>query len=147
MTLELRNREFYSRTIRILIPIMLQQLITTGINFFDNIMVGSFGELQIAGASLANMFYGVFQFVCMGLGSGAIVLSSQFWGRGEHDALKTVAAIALRVTAVCSAIFLLFSVIWPQLVLRAYTNDTEVIAAGTTYMRLIGSTFLFAGLS
>ena len=95
---ELKNREFYRQTIHLLIPVMLQQLITTGINFLDNIMVGSFGETQIAAAALANQFYTIFQFVCMGLGSGAIVMSAQFWGSGEHKALRTTAAIALRFT-------------------------------------------------
>ena len=144
---ELKNREFYRQTIHLLIPVMLQQLITTGINFLDNIMVGSFGETQIAAAALANQFYAIFQFVCMGLGSGAIVMSSQFWGSGEHRALKTTAAIALRFTVVISGVFLLLSVLWPQGILRCFTSDLAVVEAGKTYMRLLGSTFLFAGIS
>lgn len=144
---ELKNREFYRQTIHLLIPVMLQQLITTGINFLDNIMVGSFGETQIAAAALANQFYAIFQFVCMGLGSGAIVMSSQFWGSGEHRALRTTAAIALRFTVVISGVFLLLSVLWPQGILRCFTSDLAVVEAGKTYMRLLGSTFLFAGIS
>ena len=144
---ELKNREFYRQTIHLLIPVMLQQLITTGINFLDNIMVGSFGETQIAAAALANQFYAIFQFVCMGLGSGAIVMSSQFWGSGEHKALKTTAAIALRFTVCISGAFLLLSVIWPEGILRCFTSDLAVVEAGKTYMRLLGTTFLFAGLS
>ncbi len=144
---ELKSREFYRQTIHLLIPVMLQQLISTGINFLDNIMVGSFGETQIAAASLSNQFFAVFQFVCMGLGSGAIVMSSQFWGSGDHHALKTTAAIALRFTVAISGAFLLLSVIWPQGILRIFTSDAAVVAAGKGYMRLLGSTFLFAGLS
>ena len=110
-------------------------------------MVGSFGETQIAAASLANQFYAIFQFVCMGLGSGAIVMSSQFWGSGERHALKTTAAIALRFTLCISGVFLLISVIWPQAILRCFTSDLAVVEAGKTYMRLLGCTYLFAGLS
>ena len=144
---ELKNREFYRQTIHLLIPVMLQSLITTGINFLDNIMVGSFGETQIAAASLANQFYAIFQFVSMGLGSGAIVMSSQFWGSGERDALKTTAAIALRFTVAISGVFLLLSVIWPAAILRCFTSDAAIVEAGKPYMRLLGSTFLFAGIS
>ena len=144
---ELKNPDFYRKTIRILIPVMLQQMITVGINFFDNIMVGSFGEAQIGAASLANQFYAIFQFVCMGLGSGAVVMSSQFWGRKELDPLRQVAAVALRFTLALSILFTVVSVGWPQVILRIYTNEEEVVQAGITYMRLIGCTFLFAGLS
>ena len=144
---ELKSREFYRQTIHLLIPVMLQQLITTGINFLDNIMVGSFGETQIAAAALSNQFYAIFQFVCMGLGSGAIVMSSQFWGSGERDALRKTAAIALRFTVVISGVFMLLSVIWPAGILRCFTSDLAVVEAGKTYLRLLGSTFLFAGIS
>ena len=129
---ELKNREFYKQTIHLLIPVMVQQLISVGINFLDNLMVGSFGETQIAAASLANQVYYIFQFVCMGLGSGAVVMSSQFWGGGDRQSLKTVAAIALRFTAVISAVFLVVSMIWPEALLRIYTDDAAVAGAPET---------------
>jgi len=144
---ELRNRSFYQKTLLILVPVLLQQLITVGINFLDNIMVGSFGEAQIAGVAFGNQFYSLFQFVCMGLGSGATVMASQFWGAKKYDELRPVAAIALRLTLGLSLIFSLFSVIAPELVLRIYTNQPNVIAEGAPYMRLIGLTFVMAGLS
>ena len=144
---ELTNGSFYRKTIHLMLPVMLQQLITIGINFFDNIMVGSFGETQISAVAFGNQFYSFFQFLCMGLGSGAIVMSSQFWGSGERNALKTTAAIALRFTVAISGAFLLLSVIWPEGILRCFTSDAAVVAAGKGYMRLLGTTFLFSGIS
>ena len=144
---ELRSRDFYRKTILLLIPVMLQQLISVGINFFDNIMVGSFGEAQIGAASLANQFYSIFQFVCMGLGSGSVVLASQFWGRKETEPLRRVAAVAMRFTIAVGAVFTLVSVCWPAAVLRVYTDQEAVVEAGVTYMRLIGCTFLLSGMS
>jgi len=144
---ELRNRNFYQKTLLILVPVLLQQLITVGINFLDNIMVGGFGEAQISGVAFGNQFYSLFQFVCMGLGSGATVMASQFWGAKKYDELRPVAAIALRLTLGLSALFTLFAVAAPEAVLRIYTNQPNVIAAGTPYMRLVGCTFIMAGLS
>lgn len=144
---ELKNREFYKKTLLILVPVLLQQLITVGINFLDNIMVGGFGEAQISGVSFGNQFYGLFQFVCMGLGSGATVMASQLWGAKNKKDLKPVAAIAIRLTFCLCLAFTLISVLFPSAVLRIYTNQQSVIDAGKTYMRLIGCTFLFAGLS
>ena len=60
---ELRSRDFYRQTIHLLIPVMIQQLISVGVNFLDNLMVGSFGETQIAAASLANQFYNIYFFL------------------------------------------------------------------------------------
>lgn len=141
------SKDFLKKTALLMLPVVIQSLISVGINFMDNLMVGSFGETQIAAVSLGNQFYSLFQFICMGLGSGAIVMSSQFWGRHEIEPMRVAAAIALRVTLVLCALFTAFSVTFPHLVLRAFTNETAVIAAGTPYMRLIGATFLLAGLS
>ena len=144
---ELNNRSFYRRTLILMMPVVLQQLITIGINFLDNLMIGSFGETSIAAAAFGNQVYAFFQFICMGLGSGAVVMSSQFWGRKDIASTRTTAAISLRVTAVICAVFTVFTVIWPAAVLRIFTGDAAVLAAGAPYMRLIGTTFLLAGLS
>ena len=141
------NRPFFRKTLLLMLPVILQQLITIGINFLDNLMIGSFGETSIAAAAFGNQIYSFFQFICMGLGSGAVVMSSQFWGRKEIGPMRVTAAISLRVTAVICAVFTVLGVLFPAAILRVFTNDAAVIAVGTPYMRLIGTTFLLAGLS
>jgi Na+-driven multidrug efflux pump len=54
----------------------------------DTMMVGALGEVPLSGASLANQFIMVFQICCMGIGMGASVLTSRFWGMKNHLALK-----------------------------------------------------------
>ncbi|MBQ8975000.1 MAG: polysaccharide biosynthesis C-terminal domain-containing protein, partial [Oscillospiraceae bacterium] len=144
---ELRDRKFFTKTLVLMLPVILQSLITIGINFLDNIMIGSFGEVSIAAAAFSNQFYSFFQFICMGLGSGAVVMSSQFWGRREYEPMRVTAAMALRVTLAICALFTVFGVFFPRAALGIFTNDASVITRGTTYMRLIGATFLLAGLS
>lgn len=144
---ELKSKSFYKKTAYLMVPVVLQQLITVGINFFDNVMIGDFGETQIAAASFGNQFYALFQFICMGLGSGAVVLSSQFWGRRELEPMRRVAAIALKLSVVLCALFSLVSIAFPQIIMRIFTPDTPVITVGAPYMRLIGVTFILAGLS
>lgn len=147
MYFELKNQNFYKKTVFLMLPVVLQQLITIGINFMDNLMIGGFGETQIAAASFANQFYSFFQFICMGLGSGAVVMSSQFWGRKELSPMRSTAAIAMRLTIIACMAFTLLAVAFPDVILRIFTNDAGVIAVGTPYMRLIGMTFLLSGLS
>jgi len=142
-----KDRAFFRKTLVLMLPVVLQQLITIGINFMDNLMIGSFGEIPIAAAAFGNQAYALFQFICMGLGSGAVVMSSQFWGRKELGPMRTTAAMALRVTAAICAVFTVAGVVFPAAILRVFTDDPAVIAAGTPYMRLIGTTFLLAGLS
>ncbi len=144
---ELRNKTFYYKTLRLMAPIVLQQLITSGINFLDNLMIGGFGESAISAAAFSNQFYSLFQFICMGLGSGAVVLSSQFWGRRETEPMRSVAAIAMRLALISCVVFTAVSVAAPHWILRLFTPEQSVISAGIPYLRLIGTTFLLSGLS
>lgn len=144
---ELKNRDFYKKTLYIMAPVVLQQLITIGVNFFDNMMVGGFGEAQISAAAFSNQFYSFFQFICMGLGSGAVVMSSQFWGHRELEPMKEVVSIAMRLTLGICLCFSATAALVPAGVLGIFTNDSLVIQTGTPYLRTIAVTFLFSGLS
>ena len=67
------------------LPIALQSLITIGVNMLDTMMVGSLGDNPLSATSLANSFISVFQILCMGLGMGASVLVSRYWGMTISD--------------------------------------------------------------
>ena len=79
------------------LPVIIQNMITVGVNIMDTVMLGSFGEIQLSGSSLANDFINLFQIACMGVGGGASVLSAQFYGKGDYNNVKKTVAIMLRV--------------------------------------------------
>ena len=78
-----KDRKFYRNVTGIALPIALQGLITTGVNMMDTVMVGAVGETELSAVSLANSFINVFQILCMGIGMGASVLVSRYYGMGE----------------------------------------------------------------
>lgn len=71
------DKQFYKKVFIILIPIVLQSIINQGVNMMDTIMVGKLGEASISASSLANQFYNIFVFLCMGISAAGVVLSSQ----------------------------------------------------------------------
>ena len=97
--------KFYKKVFWLALPIALQSLITIGVNMLDTIMVGNLGEMSLSAVSLANQFIGVYQIFCMGLGMGASVLVSRYWGMQEAEPVKSIQAlrkticIVVRITA------------------------------------------------
>ncbi len=144
---EIRNKAMIRKTLVLMLPIIMQQLISMGINFFDNIMIGHLGEVSIAAVSQSNQFYNMVVYLGMGIGSGAIVMTSQFWGSKDIDSLKKTTAMAIRVTVLIYLVFMALSVFAPNIVLKIFSGDPEVVAAGAPYIRIIGFTFIMAGLS
>lgn len=49
--LMVRDKAFYKTTLKIALSIILQGIITIGVNMMDTVMPGSYGEIQIFAAS------------------------------------------------------------------------------------------------
>jgi len=134
--LMVKDKTFYKQTLHIALPIILQGIITIGVNMMDTVMLGNYGEIQISASSLANEFINIFQILCMGMGGGAAVLTSQFWGKKDIPALKKTTAIMLRVGILIAAAFTLVTWFFPETLMRFYTTDPQVIEKGILYFRI-----------
>ena len=84
----LGNAEFYKRVSIIALPIAFQNLIQIGVNMMDTIMLGTLGETALSASALANQFITIYHICSMGIGMGASVLVSRFWGMQELNSLK-----------------------------------------------------------
>ena len=146
-TLLVRDREFYRKIIHIGIPVLLQNLITIAINMMDTIMLGSLSGAQISASSLANRVTRFYQIICMGIGFGSAVMTSQYWGRKDIDSMKRVITIMLRCTIVFGVIITTFVAVSPSFVMSIFTPDKEIIEYGAQYFRFLLPTFIMMGIS
>ena len=114
------------------LPIVAQNMITIGVNIMDTVMLGSYGEVQLSGSSLANDFINVFHILCMGMGGGAAVLTAQFWGAGDRESIRKAVTIMLRICLGIVAVFTLVTVFFPAQIMSIFTDDPDVIEKGAT---------------
>ena len=155
MKLFRKDPEFYKTVFALALPIALQSLITIGVNMLDTIMVGELGEKALSATSLANSFIGIYHIFCMGLGMGASVLVSRFWGMksAHHDeeqasvALRQTVCLMLRLTITLAALFAIVTLIMPRTLMRMYTDDPDIINLGSIYFKWSIITYFFLGTS
>lgn len=149
---------FYKKVFALALPIALQSLITIGVNMLDNIMVGSLGNTALSATSLANSFISVFQIFCMGLGMGASVLVSRYWGMklsadneatslDASRALKQTVCLMLRLNVTLAAFFALVTLVMPGIIMRTYTDKEHIVAMGVSYFEYSVLTYFFVGIS
>ncbi len=144
----LGTKDLYIRMAQIAIPISLQQLITVGINLMDTIMLSSMGDAQLSASSLAGQFIALFQICCMGIGMGANVLTSRFWGMKDIPSLKKAVTIMLRFLFVFATAFTIVTVAAPEWIMTIYApGDPVTIAYGATYLRWMIPTYYCMGLA
>lgn len=145
--LYVKDKKFYGTVMGITIPIALQGLITTGVNMMDNIMVGMVGETQLSAVALANQFISIFHIFCMGIGMGASVLVSRYFGMKDGDSLKKTVAIMLRLCLIMSTIFCVVTILIPRQIMQIYTVEEDIINEGVKYLEYSVITYFLLGLS
>lgn len=140
------KKTFYSNISRLVIPIVIQNLLSASVNSADVIMLNYVGQSSISAVSLASQYASVLFMVYYGLGTGATMLCAQYFGKGDMRAIEVVEGIALRFSLLISAIFATSAVFIPHVMMRLFTNDPELIAIGTSYLRYISVSYLCWGV-
>ena len=82
------TKAFYKDVLTLLIPIIIQQFISSFVSLLDNVMVGSLGTEAISSASIANQVMMVFSLAVFGGLSGASIYGAQFFGKGDMDGMR-----------------------------------------------------------
>ncbi len=141
------DKKFYTSVCAIALPIALQNLISFSVNLMDTVMLGKLGEVALSAAALANQMFFIFNVVCFGVSSGAIVLASQYWGKKDAEAIQKITGLAVKIITAFSLLFSAVVMLFPGQIMRIFSPDTAVIEAGTHYLRVVALSYTTGGIS
>ncbi len=96
------NSRFYSQIFKLVVPIIIQNLLSAAVNSADVVMLNYVGQSSISAVSLASNYASVLFMVFYGLGTGATILSAQYWGKKDLQAIQMIEGIALRFSLLVS---------------------------------------------
>lgn len=142
-----KDVSFYRTFFPLLFVIVLQQLAALAVNLADNIMLGRYSELALSGASLVNQLQFTLQQIAAGIGMGIVVLAAQYWGQKRTEPIKKIISLGVKCGFFSGVLFFAISQLAPAGVLGLFTRDTEVIAEGVRYLKVICWTYPVFGLS
>lgn len=127
--------------------ISLQQLAAFMVNMVDNLMLGTYSELALSGATLVNQLQFVLQQIAAGTGMGIVVLSSQYWGQRRIEPIKKIISVGVKISLLAGIAFFALAMLMPEQLLSVFTNDPVVVAEGVRYLRIICWTYLLFSVS
>ena len=142
-----REAGFYRTFFPLLLTIALQQLAALTVNLVDNLMLGTYAELALSGATLVNQLQFVLQQIAAGIGLGIVVLASQYWGQGRTEPIRKIIAIGMKFGFAAGLVFFLLTTFLPRQVLSLFTDDGAVIEEGLRYLYIMRWTYLLFALS
>ncbi len=143
----LRDKAFMRSMLGLAVPVAFQQFITASLNMVDVIMVGQLGEASIAALGLANQVFFLLILFLFGITSGMAIFTAQYWGQGDEESIRKVLGICLTVALGVGVLFTLAATLIPETIMRFYTEDVEVIELGSSYLRIVGFSYIFMAVT
>ncbi len=122
--------------------VALQNVVAYSVNMADNIMLGNYGQTALSGAATVNQVFFMVQQFAIAIGNSFVVLASQYWGQRRTEPIRALCGIALRLALIIGTVTLVVCGFFPDLLLRLFTNSSEIIAEGRAYLVLVMWSFV-----
>lgn len=141
------DRKFLSNMLKIALPIMIQNLVTSSLNMADTIMVGKLGEVQIASVGIANQYFFLFTMILTGLCGGCSVFISQYWGKKDFTNIKRMLGLGLASALFVSVVFMAAGFISTDAIISLFNKDSIVIDLGGKYLFIVLFSYIFTAVT
>ena len=138
------TKAFYKSVLVLLIPIIVQQFISSFVSLLDNVMVGALGTEAISATSIANQVMMVFNLAIFGGLSGASIFGAQYYGKGDMDGMHHTFRYKMYLSLLCSllgvVIYLIFGQRFIASFLQGESNGGDMdlaLRSGCAYLRIM----------
>jgi len=118
------DRDFYGYVLRLAVPMIIQNAITSFVSFLDNIMVGQIGTEQMSGVAIVNQLMFVFNLCIFGAVSGAGIFGTQFYGKGDYEGQKYTHRFKVYANTLITVIAILLFIFCGDMLISLYLNDS-----------------------
>ena len=144
-----KDKDFYKTLVRLSLPAALQSLISLLVLMADNVMVSRFHAEALAPVSQANSVSTFVTAALSGLGGGAMVLISQYWGKRDTESVKRVFAVTASVCLLFAAVIVSVIELFPHAVISVVLDRQEAALTpiAISYLRIACLAYLPLALS
>ena len=135
-------KEFIKQICVIAIPVALQNLLTTTGSMVDTMMISSLGQNELGAVGLCAQFSSLMFSGYWGFVGGGMLFISQFWGAKDNDGVNRAYGLTLTCMMIVATIFCGMAVLFPESVMRLYTDKKDIQAIGVEYLRIVGFSYI-----
>ena len=148
MHMNKRFREgFLSELFVLVLPIVMQNLITSAVSMADVVMLGQVNQTALSASSLAGQVQFLLNIIYFGLASALTILASQYWGKKDTNIIAKIFGIGLIISLFFSCFATVLALFFPAFLIRIWTNVPDLIETGALYLRYVALSYFFAGFS
>ena len=147
MAAQVDRKIFYGKLAAIAAPIAFQSLMLSLVAACDAFMLGQVEQNQMTAVSLASQIQFVQNMILMAITGAGSILGAQYWGKGDRETMQKLFHLMLRFAGLLSILFFALCELVPGILMMLFTGDAELIAIGSSYLRIAGWSYLITGIS
>ena len=133
--------DFLTKVAVIAIPVALQNLLTTTGSMIDTMMIASLGTTQIGAVGLCAQFSSLMFSGYWGFVGGGMLFISQYWGAKDEKGINRSYGITLTCMMTVATCFCIMATVFPEYVMRLYTDKEAIQRIGVEYLRIAGFSY------
>lgn len=135
--------------LKLILPMLMQNILATTIGMADSVMVASIGEAAVSGVALINSLDVVLTTFFGAMVVGGTVIISQYLGKADHEKTQEAIKQLIYVTTALAVLITLFGQIFRVPMLHMLFGEAEelVMHYADRYFRYISLSFPFLAIS
>lgn len=141
-SLRWRDSVFWATTLRLALPVAIQNLLISSFALVDTLMVGQLGDVPLSAIGMATQWAWLLNICQFGFCSGATMFYAQYWGVRDVKGIHRVFGIAMLLVMVLSLSFTAVCVGAPAWAMSLFNRTPEVVAQGAGYLRIAGLSYV-----
>ena len=138
------NREFYRKLFAVMVPVLIQNVITNFVSLLDNIMVGRIGTEPMSGVAIVNQLLFIFNLVIFGSLAGSGIFTAQFFGKGDEEGVRNSTRFKFITVGVVLVIALSILLTFGEKLISLFIHEGEdtldmaaTLQYGRQYLRIM----------
>ena len=132
---------------RLMLPMAFQQFMLALVGACDALMLGKLNQNSMVAVSLASQVTFVFNLFMASFIIGENMFVAQYYGKKDYTGISKVCSLVLRLSCLTAVVFMAVSMLFPQNIMRFFTNEAELAVPGSEYLRWVAVSWLLSAVS
>ncbi len=133
----LNDKGFWNTTIKLATPIVLQNVLISSFTLADTLFVSQLGDVALSAVGMIGQWGWLLNMILIGISSGTSVFVAQYWGVKEIKKINLTCGIATISALIISSIFTIISLLFPEMVINIFNDDSNVVSDGISYLIIV----------
>ena len=136
------DRGFWKTSIKLTIPVALQNLLTSSFSLVDTLLVSSLGTVALSSVGMCGQWAWLMNMILVGFCSATTLFVSQYWGVKDDKSIRHYSGISILLCFGVSFLFTAAGLVFPDLVIGMFNKNPDVISTGASYIRIVSLSYI-----